>query len=282
MYARHEYARKKIEIFHFLTLRRLVSYPRMPLLRACFRQVTPIARSSIRIPAVLGAQSIRFNSTKPVSLTADIFPVEKDSITEENVDEWLHAVQSLKSGKLNIETEAEVYLNQLTKPEQFLEEKFEPTEEQLMELEQFKNSEIPLKSDPIVDNLTNLIMRHGKKTKAQKIVTRALYIVYLKTRKDPLEILYETLDKLGPVVTTMVEKTGFAKNRIVPIPLNKRQRNRYAITWILQGAKNKKSPDMAVRLAEEIISAYEGKSSGYDKMSQMHKTAMQQRAYIKL
>ena len=28
---------------------------------------------------------------------------------------------------------------------------------------------IPLRSDPTVDNLTNLIMRHGKKAKAQKL-----------------------------------------------------------------------------------------------------------------
>ena len=136
--------------------------------------------------------------------------------------------------------------------------------------------------DPTVDNLTNLIMRHGKKAKAQKVVSRALYIVQLKLRKDPIEVLRETLDKLGPLVNTKTMSTGVAKKRVVPIPLNEKQRNRFAIKWILEASNSRKSNDFSVRLAEEIINAYQGKSSGYDKKAQMHKQATQQRAYINL
>ncbi|ABN65229.1 predicted protein [Scheffersomyces stipitis CBS 6054] len=208
--------------------------------------------------------------------------MNKDSITESDVDEWLSAVKNLKNGKSMAETEQEVYLSQLAHPEPFLEDKFEPTEEQLAEVAAYAGKGVPLKSDPTVDNLINLIMRHGKKATAQRTVSRALYIIQLKTRKDPVETLKETLDKLGPLVTTRVVQTGTAKNKVVPVPLNQRQRNRFAITWILDGCKKKKSPDLAVRLAEEIIAAYEGKSSGYDRKAQMHKLAMQQRAYITL
>lgn len=250
-------------------------------LKSCVRQVIPVGRLSYK-PSILPI--CRFNSTRTetFSLTSQVYPLEKDSITEENVDDWLQALQTLRQGKTVLEKESEIYLNQLTKPDLFMKEKFEPSEQQLAESEAFAGQPIPLKVDPIVENFTNLIMKHGKKTLAQKIMTRALYIVYLKTRKDPITILHETLDKMGPLVKTNVQKTGTAKARIVPLPLTQRQRNRYAIKWILQGTKNKKSPDMSVRLAEEIISSYEGKSSGYDKMAQMHKLAMQNRAYIKL
>ncbi|KAG7660925.1 uncharacterized protein J8A68_005600 [[Candida] subhashii] len=216
-----------------------------------------------------------------VGLTAQLFPMNKDTISEQDLDNWIAAVQSLKKGK-PVETSEQVYIKELTKTERFVEEKYEPTAEQLEEAAAYDNKQVPLLSDPDVDNLVNLVMRHGQKGAARKIVARAFYIVQLKTREDPVKIWKETLDKLAPLVKTRSMATKVAKSRVVPIPLSERQRHRYAITWILDASANKKSPDMAVRLAEEIISAWNGKSSGYDKKAQMHKTATQQRSYIVL
>lgn len=255
----------------------------MSLFRVATRlltRVTPVRAPFVALPLC------RYNSTakkaESFSITAQVYPLEKDTITEADVDEWLSAVQTLQAGKKAPESEAEVYLSQLADPEPFLEEKFEPTDEQLAQVENYANKSVPLPSDPVIDNFANLIMRDGKKTRARKQLSRALYIVYLKTRQDPVKLLYETLDKLGPLFHTKVQKTGTAKSRTVPFPLDKRQRNRYAILWILEGSKKKKSLDFSVRLAEEIISAWEGKSSGYDKKTQLHKNAIAHRAYILL
>lgn len=256
----------------------------MSLIRSCSK----IARIP-RVSQVIVPSLVRFNSTtKPSqhqqqkSLLAEIYPVNKDTITDEDLDKWVDAVQQLKGGKCIHETPEEIYLGQLSQPEQFLKKTFEPTVEQIAEAQKYTDKQIPLRSDPTVDNLTNLIMRHGKKAKAQKIVSRAFYIIQLKLRQDPIEVWKETLDKLGPLVNTKTVSTGVAKKRIVPIPLNEKQRNRFAIKWILEASNNKKSNDFAVRLAEEIINAYQGKSSGYDKKAQMHRQATQQRAYISL
>lgn len=247
----------------------------------------PVSRAAYRpsISCINATQHfLRFNSTQneSFSLTSKVYPLDKDSISEADVDGWLQALQKLRKGKSNLDTESEIYLNQLVKPEEIIKEKFEPSEEQIKEVSGFQNQPIPLKYDPLVENFTNLIMRHGKKALARKIMTRSLYIIYLKTRLDPITILYETLDKLGPLLKTNVQKTGTAKAKIVPHPLTERQRYRYAMLWILQGAENKKSPDMSVRLAEEIINAYEGKSSGYEKQTAMHKLAIQNRANLRL
>lgn len=234
---------------------------------------------------------IRFNSTdssgpkdkhRDISLTAQVYPIDKDNISEQDVDNWLESVRKLKAGRGAAETETEIYLSELTNPEPYLEEKFEPTEEQKAHAEALKAKDLPLPFNPTLENFMNLIMRDGRKSKARKILSRAMYIVYLKTRKDPVAYVEDTLDRLGPLMATKVEKTGVAKNRIVPYPLNKRQRIRYAVVWILQGAEKKKSPDYSVRLAEEIMAAYEGKSSGFDRKAQMHKSAMAHRAYIRL
>lgn len=251
---------------HYIRAVRLVPHmmrPRMPV--RMFGAVAPLRQSQ-------------------PSLAAQIYPPEQSTISEEDLDSWLDAVNELKRGKHQAETDKEVYLQQMTESEVFLQEDqaFTPTEEQLQQVALFDQTSIPLQNDPLVDNLTNLIMRHGRKSAAHKTVSRALYIVYLKTRQDPVKVLYETIDKLAPLMGTMTHKTGTAKNRIVPYPLNTRQRNRYAIRWILEGADKKKSPSFSVRLAEEIVLAYEGKSSGYEKKAQMHKVAIAQRAYIQV
>lgn len=231
-------------------------------------------------------KQLRFNSSiqqnsSPASLTAQILGHEKDKITEEDLDEWLSAIRTLKQGEKQPETETEIYLDEFLKPEQFLNEKFEPTVAQLAEVERFKAAPVPLKEDPTVEHFVNVIMRHGKKTRARTIVSRAFYLVSLRTGQDPVRVFYEALERLGPLFDTRTEKTGFAKNRIVPIALDKRQRNRYAMNWILEGSNNKKSPALSVRLAEEIINAFEGRSSGYDKKARMHKEAITQRSYLR-
>lgn len=239
------------------------------------------------ISSISAFLALRFNSSvskdqeKRPSLTAQIFRPDKDQITDEDLDEWLKAVKTLKEGNKQPETETELYLLEFLKPEQFLQEKFEPSEEQLAEVEKFKGTPVPLKIDPVVEHLINVIMRHGKKTKARTTVSRALYIVHLKTRQDPVRILYEALDKMGPLFDTRTEKTGFAKNRVVPFALNLRQRHRYAMNWIIEGSRNKKSNSFSVRLAEEIVNAHEGRSSGYDKRARMHKEATAQRSYLR-
>ncbi|KAF3988715.1 hypothetical protein FT663_03220 [Candidozyma haemuli var. vulneris] len=263
----------------------------MSLFRAVARSAT-ISRQVVprtSLPQIASVQSLRFNSSgvqkdtkeTPASLTAQIFRSDKEKITEDDLDEWLSAVRVLKEGEQKPETETELYIQEFLKPEQFLRDTFEPTEAQLAEVEQFKSSPVPLKAEPLVEHFVNVLMKNGKKSKARTIFSRALYLVGLRTGLDPLKVLYDALERLGPLFNTRTVRTGFAKNITLPVALNKRQRNRYAIDWILEGTNNKKSSAMSVRLAEEIINAYEGRSSGYDKKARMHKDATTQRAYLK-
>lgn len=260
----------------------------MSLLRCLPRHSRVLGRYIPSIPKP-SVQGYRFKSTTPQTTpepdaqgwAAQIFRPDRDHITESDVDEWLKAVRTLREGSRPPETETELYLQEFLQPEHYVKDEFVPTQEQLAEVEAFKDEPVPIKTDPTVEHLVNMIMRHGKKSKARKMVSRAFYIVQMQLRKDPVQVLYETLDKMGPLLDTRTEKTGFAKNRVVPFPLSKRIRDRKAIEWILQGTESKKSPSFSVRLAEELINAYEGRSSGYEKKAQMHKNAIAQRAYVK-
>ncbi|VEU21819.1 DEKNAAC102335 [Brettanomyces naardenensis] len=159
---------------------------------------------------------------------------------------------------------------------------FQPSEEQSKEVEVLKGKPLPTHKDEVLDLCVNLIMKDGKKDKARKYLNRALYLIYLKTRSDPVELLKKALDTAAPLVITKTVKTGFAKNYIVPVPLTARQRNRMAFLWILEASDSRASNDFPVRLAEEIMNVYSGNSKILEKRVLSHKLAIANRSYLRI
>ncbi|QLG71448.1 hypothetical protein HG535_0B04900 [Zygotorulaspora mrakii] len=239
-------------------------------------------------PITAGAVGIRFQSTHTAN--NDTTEQERTSHLEDSeVEKWLAAIQSLKAefseqaflpetslappGQSRIDIVDEV----MSKGKQF-----EPTKEQLEELESLKDFAIPERHDAILGHITNMIMRHGKKQRAEKILSRALYLVFCQIRKDPVEVLKKALDDLAPLMMVKTFNTGVAKAAVIPVPLNQKQRHRIAWKWIVEGTQKRASSDFAVRLGEELVSVYKGNSSGFEKRDQLHKTAIAHRSYIRL
>lgn len=249
------------------------------------RPVATVARMSRSCGAVVPRMmtiSMRLQSTESK-------PQESNEFSDEKIDEWLEAIKSLRA-----EFSEQEFLPEtsLAPPGQTridiigdvmaANKKFEPTKQQMEEWERLKDVPIPQRKDPILQHVTNMVMRHGKKQRAEKILSRALYLVFCQTRQDPVEVLKKALDDLAPLMMVRTFNTGVAKAAVIPVPLNQRQRNRIAWKWIVEGADKRASSDFAVRLGEELISVYKGNSSGYDKRDQIHKTAIAHRSYIRL
>ncbi|KAH3902501.1 related to 37S ribosomal protein S7, mitochondrial [Saccharomycodes ludwigii] len=263
----------------------LVSFKRL-LLRTSSNAATAKCILSLS-KKPLSQQIYRYQSTKtPANVD------KSQELDDATIDNWLEAIASLKK-----EFNGQEYLpdNSLTPPGvtrlNIMQEvnamdnykkNFTPTSEQLAMLESLKDKPIPERSDPILQHVTNMIMRHGKRERASKILSRALYLVFIQLRQDPIEILKKCLDDLAPLMIVKTFKTGVAKAATIPVPLNKRQRNRLAWKWIVEGSAKRPSKDFSVRLGEELVSVYNGNSSGFEKRDSIHKTAIAHRAYIKL
>ena len=157
-----------------------------------------------------------------------------------------------------------------------------PSEQQKQEAEEILDLPLPSHKDEVLELCVNLIMKNGKKDQARKFVNRALYLIYLKTRSNPVDILKSALDTAAPLVITKTVKTGFAKNFIVPVPLTSRQRNRMAFLWILDSSDSRASNDFSVRLAEEILNVNEGNSRIMEKKALSHKLAIANRSYLRI
>lgn len=207
---------------------------------------------------------------------------------EKGVDEWLEAINELREEFSAKECLPETSLAPPGQSKVDLLQgsqagsKIKPTAEQLAQWEALKSVPIPPRKNATLDHITNMIMRHGKKEKAQTILSRALYLVYCQTRQDPIQALEKSLDELAPLMMTKTFNTGVAKASVIPVPLNKRQRNRIAWNWIVQSANQRVSSDFAVRLGEELTAIAKGTSSAFEKRDQIHKTAIAHRAYIQL
>lgn len=104
-------------------------------------------------------------------------------------------------------------------------------------------------------------------------------------------VLYLTLaiDSVAPLFRIRSQR-GAAGGGValqIPVPLGRRQRRRIAIQWILKAAANKKQTgsgrgSYAQRVASELISVVEGKSSVWERRGAVHKLGVSVRANVVL
>jgi ribosomal protein S7 len=156
--------------------------------------------------------------------------------------------------------------------------------------------------DPLVEQFTKLLMRHGKLSVAQK--NMAFILDHLRTTPPPHlhptrrllsappapqlplnPVLYLTLivDSVAPLLKIRQQKgiAGGGAALQIPLPLALRQRRRTAIKWILDSAAKRRDSKLAQRVANELVSVAEGKSGVWDRREQVHKIGVAGRSNLK-
>ncbi|MGC8568489.1 MAG: 30S ribosomal protein S7 [Nitrososphaeria archaeon] len=129
----------------------------------------------------------------------------------------------------------------------------------------------------IVERLVNNMMHYGKiwakntgrmagkKTKAINIVKSAFEIIYLKTKKNPIQVLVDAVINAGPNEdTTRISYGGVVYHVSVDVSPNRRLD--LALRFISQGARLaswKTGKPIEEALAEELILAAENNPNSY-------------------
>ncbi|GKT65976.1 LOW QUALITY PROTEIN: 30s ribosomal protein s7 [Colletotrichum tofieldiae] len=169
------------------------------------------------------------------------------------------------------------------------------------------HSHLKSRYHPVLDQLTNLMMRDGKKAQAQR--NMAMVLNFLRTSPPPIinprypllpgapppahlplnPVLYLTLavDSVAPLVKIrrIAGGAGGGRPLELPAPLAVRQRRRAAFQWILDVVNKKPSKgsgrtQFPHRMAEEIIAVVEGRSGVWDKRLALHKLGTATRANL--
>ncbi len=136
----------------------------------------------------------------------------------------------------------------------------------------------PLYHDVLVTKFINKIMWDGKKSKAQEIFYGAMEIIGQKTGKDPLEVFKKAFENVAPVLEVKPKRVGGATYQ-VPIEVQDPRKTSLGVKWIIEAARAKQGKPMRQKLAEELLSAYEGSGVAVKKREDVQKMAEANRAF---
>ena len=141
----------------------------------------------------------------------------------------------------------------------------------------------PLDPDPKYNSLTvaklvNNIMKNGKKTVAYKIAYLAIETAGETLSADPLDVLETALKNVAPVIEVRGRRIGGA-NLQVPIEVARPRRQMLAIRWILTASRSSKGKPMGLKLAQELVAAYNNEGAAIKKKEETHRMAEANRAF---
>ena len=136
----------------------------------------------------------------------------------------------------------------------------------------------PLYNSRLVSMLTVRILKHGKKSLAQKIIYQSLNIIQQKTSTNPLEILEKAVRNTTPLVEVKARRVGGSTYQ-VPIEIRAYRGTNLALRWLTQFAKKRAGKNMATKLANEILDAFNDNGNTIRKREETHRMAEANKAF---
>lgn len=136
----------------------------------------------------------------------------------------------------------------------------------------------PKFGDETVAKFINMVMSDGKKAVAEKIVYGALDRIAEKAKEEALEIFNKALDNVRPVVEVKSRRVGGSTYQ-VPVEVRSVRRTTLAMRWLVDAARKRGEKSMGLRLAGEILDAYENKGSAIKKREDVHRMAEANKAF---
>ena len=137
--------------------------------------------------------------------------------------------------------------------------------------------------DPKFGNLDvakfmNVVMLSGKKAIAESIVYGAFDTIQAKSGKDPVEVFSQALNNVKPAVEVKSRRVGGA-NYQVPVEVRPQRRAALAMRWLREAAKKRGEKSMALRLANELMEAAEGRGAAMKRRDEVHRMAEANKAF---
>ena len=130
----------------------------------------------------------------------------------------------------------------------------------------------------MVGRFTNVVMRDGKKSLAERIVYGAFNVIENKTRNDPLAMFRRALENVRPRVEVKSRRVGGATYQ-VPIEVRPERATSLAMRWVAQYARSRSGKSMREKLADEIIDAANERGESVKKREDMHRMAEANKAF---
>tara|TARA_B100001179_G_scaffold208578_1_gene173834 strand:+ start:3427 stop:3897 length:471 start_codon:yes stop_codon:yes gene_type:complete len=129
-----------------------------------------------------------------------------------------------------------------------------------------------------VAKFMNQIMKKGKKASAEGILYGAFDEISSKLSKEPIVVFEKALEEVGPMVEVKSRRVGGATYQ-VPLEVRPSRRQALAMRWLVKSARSRPEKTMTLRLAHELMDAFEGKGEAIKKKEDTHRMAEANRAF---
>ena len=136
----------------------------------------------------------------------------------------------------------------------------------------------PKFKDQTVAKFINVIMLDGKKSIAEGIIYGALDIIEDRGAEKPLDIFYQALENIRPVVEVKSRRVGGATYQ-VPVEVRPSRRNALAMRWLVESARKRGEKSMTQRLAGELMDAADNRGAAARKKDEVHRMAEANKAF---
>lgn len=154
----------------------------------------------------------------------------------------------------------------------------------------------PKHHSELLAKFINVLMVSGKKSTAEKIIYGALTVLEDRAKKvkksddegesggsasgsaGVLRYFEQALDNVRPTVEVRSRRVGGATYQ-VPVEVRTDRSVALGMRWIVQAARLRGEKGMMLRLAGELIDAYESKGAAVKKREETHKMAKANQAF---
>jgi len=136
----------------------------------------------------------------------------------------------------------------------------------------------PVYQNPLVTQLINKVLLHGKKTVAESTVYKALEIISERTANDPVITLKKAVENVRPMLEVKSRRVGGASYQ-VPVEVKPQRGTTLALRWLVNYSRARRENSMAERLVAEIMDASGGTGTSVKRREDMHKMAEANKAF---
>jgi len=141
-----------------------------------------------------------------------------------------------------------------------------------------------LKPDPkyksiLASKFINCMMWDGKKTTAQGLLYDAMDELGKRlSGEEPIDIFNQAVENVKPQVEVRSKRVGGAAYQ-VPMQVNRARQQTLALRWLLMAVREKKGRPTALKLADELMAAYNREGAAMTRRENVHRMADANKAF---
>jgi small subunit ribosomal protein S7 len=149
----------------------------------------------------------------------------------------------------------------------------------------------PKHHSELLAKFINVLMISGKKSTAERIIYGALVVMEERIKKlkksddesseasgGILRAFEQALDNVRPTVEVRSRRVGGATYQ-VPVEVRLDRSIALGMRWVVQASRSRGEKGMMLRLAGELVDAFENKGSAVKKREETHKMAKANQAF---